>query len=77
MEEINVFSSCTPRMIKCVVGINNYGNKIITIDKRNTTAIFPACGTNEDWEHVALCKNNKYKREEWEKELEKKLTKVE
>ena len=35
------------------------------------------CGANEDQEHATLCEKKKEKREEWAKEVENKLKKVE
>ena len=71
------FSRCTPSMIKCAAGINHYGNRIIKIDKSTKTAVFFVCGEDEDWEHVMLHEQNKENREEWVKELENKLKKLE
>ena len=35
------------------------------------------CGEKEDWDHVFLCEQNKKKKEEWGKELDRKFKKVE
>ena len=51
----NVLTSCTPRMIKCIAGTNHCGERIKTIDKRNTTASFPLGGKIEDLNYFVLC----------------------
>ena len=57
---------------------NKYLWRIIKkIEKSDKKAACPACGDTEDWDHVLLCEQNKNKREEWAKELEIKLKKVE
>ena len=73
----NVFASCTPSMIKCTAGINQYGERIKKIDKSNKTAVCPICGEIEDWDHVLLCEHNKNNREKWVKDLEMKMKKTE
>ena len=57
------FSRCTPSMVKCMSEIINYGKIIITIDIDNGTVVCHMYSEN-DWEHVALFKNSKNKREE-------------
>ena len=76
-EARNFLTSCTESMIKCAAGINHCGNKIRMIHKSNTTEVYPVCGENEEWDHAVLCEKNNDNREEWSKELEKKLKKVE
>ena len=64
-------------MIKCIALINPYGERIKRIDNGNKTAACPVCGEKEYWDHVLLCEQNKIEREEWEKELDRKLKNVE
>ena len=52
----NFFIRCTPSMMKCVVGINHYGERIKCIDKINETAACPLCGEIEDWNHFYCMK---------------------
>ena len=59
IEARNVFTRCTPSMIKCVAGINHYGKRIRTIDKENVTAEYTVCVENEYWKHAVLCANKK------------------
>ena len=40
----NVFTCCTPSLIKCISGIKIYGERIKRIDKSNKTAEYPVCG---------------------------------
>ena len=73
-EEVrNVLTSCTPIMIKCITGINLYGNMIRMIDKSNATSVCYVCDENEGRDHFASCKKSKNNRDEWAKELEKKI----
>ena len=39
-------------MIKCVAGINQYGERIKCRYKSNKTEMCPLCGEIEDWNHV-------------------------
>ena len=59
----NVFTCCTTSLIKCIAGVNLYGERINSIDKSNKTAEFPVCGEKEDWEHLLLCEKNKNERD--------------
>ena len=49
-------------MIKCVAGVNHYGERIKCVDNSNETVAFPLCGDIEDWDHVMLYEQNKNKR---------------
>ena len=60
----NFFTSWTPSMIKWIVGIHHYGERIKCAHKSNTTAACPVCGEIEDLDHFLLCENNGNKREE-------------
>ena len=68
--------SYTPNTIKHIVGKNHYGNRIQMIDNSNAILARPVCDENEGWHHVASCEKNNDIREEWAKELEKKIRKV-
>ena len=60
-------------MIKSISGINMCGDRIRNIDKCNTTAVCPEFFENETWDRVVACSKNKENREEWEKDLGKKI----
>ena len=47
------------------------------IDKNNEAEVCPVCSENEEWDHAVLYEKNKNNREEWKKELELKIRKVE
>ena len=47
----NVFASCTPIMIKCILRTNNYGERIKCAHKSKTTSACPLCGEIEDCNH--------------------------
>ena len=46
-------------------------------EKSNTMSTCPTCDKNKYWDHVLSCEKKKEKIEEWEKESEKKIKKVE
>ena len=64
-------------MTKCVTGINMHGDRIRKIDKRNTTAVFPMCFENKNWDHVIKCCKNKDNRDKWGKYLRNKIERTE
>ena len=65
IEVRNVFACFTSSMIKCVAGINMYGERIKDVDKCNVTAVCPMYFETENWEHVIKCYENKDERDEW------------
>ena len=67
VETRNIFKCFTPRMMKCVSGINMHGDRTRKIDKCDATAVYPACFENENWDHVIKYGENNNSREEWEK----------
>ena len=66
-----------PSVMKCITGINMRGERIRKIDKYNATAVFPVCFENQNWDHVINYCENKDNREEWGKDLRKKIERME
>ena len=65
----NVFTSYAPSMIKCILGLNQHGERIKCINMINKTAVCPLCGKIEYLNRILLCKNNRNNRREWLKRL--------